>query len=101
MARLDHLDLVVSSVDRSLPFYRELLRPLGRRWVREVEGERGETIHYLSAATAARRSACARAGRRMRRPTIATRWAFITSPSTVARGGRSIAPPAGPGSTVP
>jgi glyoxylase I family protein len=47
MARLDHLDLVVSSIDRSLPFYRELLRPLGWRWVHEVEGERGETIHYL------------------------------------------------------
>jgi glyoxylase I family protein len=47
MAQLDHLDLVVSSIDRSLPFYRELLRPLGWRWVHEVEGERGETIHYL------------------------------------------------------
>jgi glyoxylase I family protein len=45
--RLDHLDLVVSSIERSLPFYRGLLSPLG--WVghREVEGERGETIHYL------------------------------------------------------
>lgn len=47
MARVDHLDLVVSSLDRSLPFYRELLRSLGWRWVHEVEGERGETIHYL------------------------------------------------------
>jgi glyoxylase I family protein len=47
VARLDHLDLVVSSVDRSLSFYRELLGPLGWRWVHEVEGERGETIHYL------------------------------------------------------
>jgi glyoxylase I family protein len=47
MARVDHVDLVVSSLDRSLPFYRELLGPLGWRWVHEVEGERGETIHYL------------------------------------------------------
>ena len=47
MAGLDHLDLVVSSLDRSLDFYRELLQPLGWRWVHEVEGERGETIHYL------------------------------------------------------
>src|SRR3954451_10347285 len=47
MARVDHLDLVVSSLDRSLLFYRELLRPLGWRWIHEVEGERGETIHYL------------------------------------------------------
>jgi glyoxylase I family protein len=47
VARVDHIDLVVSSLERSLPFYRELLRPLGWRWVHEVEGERGETIHYL------------------------------------------------------
>jgi glyoxylase I family protein len=47
VARLDHMDLVVSSLERSLPFYRELLLPLGWRWVHEVEGERGETIHYL------------------------------------------------------
>jgi len=47
VARLDHLDLVVSSIDRSLPFYRELLEPLGWRWVHEVDGERGETIRYL------------------------------------------------------
>jgi catechol 2,3-dioxygenase-like lactoylglutathione lyase family enzyme len=45
--RIDHLDLVVGSLERSLSFYRELLRPLGWRWVHEVEGERGETIHYL------------------------------------------------------
>ena len=43
-----HVDLVVSSIDRSLPFYRELLGPLGWHRVGEVEGERGETIWYLS-----------------------------------------------------
>ena len=42
-----HVDLVVSSLERSLPFYRELLGPLGWHSVHEVEGERGETIHYL------------------------------------------------------
>jgi glyoxylase I family protein len=47
VAHLDHLDLVVGSLEGSLPFYRELLGPLGWRWVHEVEGERGETIHYL------------------------------------------------------
>jgi glyoxylase I family protein len=47
VAQIDHIDLVVSSLERSLPFYRELLGPLGWRWVHEVEGERGETIHYL------------------------------------------------------
>jgi glyoxylase I family protein len=43
-----HVDLVVSSIERSLPFYRDLLGPLGWHSIREVEGERGETIWYLS-----------------------------------------------------
>jgi glyoxylase I family protein len=43
-----HLDIVVSSIERSLPFYRDLLAPLGWHGIGEVEGERGETIHYLS-----------------------------------------------------
>jgi glyoxylase I family protein len=38
----------VSSLERSLPFYRELLKRLGDLDEREVEGERGEKIHYLS-----------------------------------------------------
>lgn len=45
---IHHVDLVVSSVERSLPFYRELLEPLGWNDVSEVEGEQGETIWYLS-----------------------------------------------------
>jgi len=47
-AGVHHVDLVVSSILRSLPFYRELLEPLGWHRVGEVEGERGETIWYLS-----------------------------------------------------
>jgi glyoxylase I family protein len=43
-----HVDLVVSSIERSLPFYRDLLGPLGFRGVGQVEGERGETIWYIS-----------------------------------------------------
>ena len=43
-----HVDLVVSSIERSLPFYTDLLGPLGYTRVYEVEGERGETIWYLS-----------------------------------------------------
>jgi catechol 2,3-dioxygenase-like lactoylglutathione lyase family enzyme len=43
-----HVDLVVSSIGRSLPFYSELLGPLGYTRVEEVEGERGETIWYLT-----------------------------------------------------
>jgi glyoxylase I family protein len=42
-----HVDLVVSSIERSLPFYTELLGPLGFHTVSEVEGERGETIWYI------------------------------------------------------
>ena len=42
-----HVDLVVSTLERSLPFYRDLLGPLGYHRVSEVEGERGETIYYL------------------------------------------------------
>lgn len=48
-----HVDLVVSSVERSLPFYRELLGPLGWHRVSEVEGERGETIFYLEGGACA------------------------------------------------
>ena len=47
---VQHIDLVVSSIERSLPFYRELLAPLGYHRISEVEGERGETIWYLSGA---------------------------------------------------
>ena len=43
-AGVHHVDLVVSSIERSLPFYRELLGPLGWHGISEVEGERGETI---------------------------------------------------------
>ena len=47
-AGVHHVDLVVSSIARSLPFYRDLLGPLGWHRISEVEGERGETIWYLS-----------------------------------------------------
>ncbi len=43
-----HVDLVVASIERSLPFYRDLLGPLGFHHLGEVEGERGESIWYLS-----------------------------------------------------
>ena len=42
-----HVDLVVSSIELSLPFYRDLLGPLGWHGVSETQGERGETIWYL------------------------------------------------------
>src|SRR5215218_8638697 len=50
MPGVQHIDLVVSSIERSLPFYRELLAPLGYSTIAEVEGERGEIIWYLSGA---------------------------------------------------
>ena len=46
--KLSHVDLVVTSIERSLPFYRGLLEPIGWTGLREVRGERGETIWYLS-----------------------------------------------------
>jgi glyoxylase I family protein len=46
-AWVHHVDLVVSSIERSLPFYRDLLGPLGWHGLSEAEGERGEPIWYL------------------------------------------------------
>ena len=46
-SKFSHVDLVVSSIERSLPFYRGLLEPLGWTRLTEVSGERGETIWYL------------------------------------------------------
>lgn len=48
ISKLSHVDLVVSSLQRSLPFYRGLLEPIGWSGRDEIRGERGETIHYLS-----------------------------------------------------
>jgi catechol 2,3-dioxygenase-like lactoylglutathione lyase family enzyme len=48
--KLSHVDLVVSSLERSLRFYRGLLEPIGWSGLREIRGERGETIWYLSAS---------------------------------------------------
>src|SRR3954452_16346894 len=47
MGPVHHIDLVVASMERSLPFYRDLLRPLG--YVREgsITGERGEVVVYI------------------------------------------------------
>ncbi len=47
-AMVGHLDLVVGSMDVSLPFYLGLLEPLGWRKGSEIEGEHGQTITYLT-----------------------------------------------------
>jgi catechol 2,3-dioxygenase-like lactoylglutathione lyase family enzyme len=44
---LAHVDLVVTSLDSSLPFYRQLLGPLGFDDEGEIVGERGERVVYL------------------------------------------------------
>jgi glyoxylase I family protein len=44
---VDHLDLVVTDLDRSLGFYTELLEPLGFDCRSEIVGERGERVVYL------------------------------------------------------
>ena len=48
--KLSHVDLVVSSLETSLPFYKALLAPVGWNDEDIMEGERGEAIHYLSVA---------------------------------------------------
>ena len=48
MEAIDHLDLVVSSLERSLAFYGGLLEPLGYVHRGEIAGERGERVVYLS-----------------------------------------------------
>jgi catechol 2,3-dioxygenase-like lactoylglutathione lyase family enzyme len=44
---VDHFDLVVSDLERSLAFYRALLEPLGYVRTGEIVGERGERVVYL------------------------------------------------------
>ena len=46
--KLSHVDLVVSSLATSLPFYRELLEPVGWGDIDVMEGERGEDVNYIS-----------------------------------------------------
>jgi catechol 2,3-dioxygenase-like lactoylglutathione lyase family enzyme len=47
MRGVDHLDLVVTDLERSLEFYNGLLEPLGYTRNSEIEGERGERVVYL------------------------------------------------------
>ena len=44
---IDHLDLVVTDLERSLRFYVELLRPLGYTRTAEIVGEQGERVVYV------------------------------------------------------
>ena len=45
---IHHLDLVVSSLERSLPLYRELLAMLGYERSGEIVGERDERVVYVA-----------------------------------------------------
>ncbi|HET8529218.1 MAG TPA: VOC family protein, partial [Gaiellaceae bacterium] len=81
---VNHVDLVVSSVERSLPFYRELLGPLGWHRLSEVEGERGETIWYVGGPAC---SLGLREAQTRGRPSTATR-----SACTIWRSTRRLAP---------
>ena len=47
MEGIDHLDLVVSDLERSLAFYTGLLEPIGYTRTSEIEGERGERVVYV------------------------------------------------------
>ena len=45
---VDHFDLVVSDLDRSLAFYKALVEPLGYFRSAEIVGEQGERVVYIS-----------------------------------------------------
>jgi glyoxylase I family protein len=47
MHGMHHLDLVVSDLERSVAFYRELLGPLGYVRDGDITGERGERVVYI------------------------------------------------------
>ena len=88
---LHHVDLVVTSILRSLPFYRELLEPLG--W--HASGGRGrarrdDLVHQRPRHAT---SACARPGPKA--STTATGSASTTSPSRRRRAGMSTTRPSG------
>jgi len=48
LGAIDHVDLVVGSLSRSLPIYEGLLRFLGYVEVSDIVGEQGERVVYLS-----------------------------------------------------
>lgn len=50
MQGIDHLDLAVTDLERSLAFYRGLLAPLGYMRESRIAGERGERVIYLGRA---------------------------------------------------
>ena len=50
MEGIDHLDLVVSDLDRSVRFYADLLRPFGYADSGPITGERGERVVYVERA---------------------------------------------------
>ena len=47
-AGIHHFDLVVSSLERSLALYREMLEPLGYTGTAEITGEQGERVVYIN-----------------------------------------------------
>jgi catechol 2,3-dioxygenase-like lactoylglutathione lyase family enzyme len=51
MSGIDHLDLVVTDLERSLGFYTGLLGPLGYTRTSEIVGERGERVVYVNDAS--------------------------------------------------
>ena len=87
VSKFSHVDLVVNSIERSLPFYRGLLEPIGWTGYSEIRGERGETIHYLSvegpgiAALGLRETASDRPGHRADRYSLGLHHLCIDVPS--------------------
>ena len=71
---VDHLDLVVTDLQRSLAFYNGLLEPLGFTRNSEIVGERGERVVYIGGAGGA--SVCLRQAQSDAHPTPYDRYAI-------------------------
>jgi catechol 2,3-dioxygenase-like lactoylglutathione lyase family enzyme len=84
---VDHFDLVVSDLERSLAFYRALLAPLGYVRASEIVGERGERVVYLGETSDPRgapiESDEAAAARRASIAAILVRLGFIAADRAV------------------
>jgi catechol 2,3-dioxygenase-like lactoylglutathione lyase family enzyme len=70
---VDHLDLVVTDLERSLEFYNGLLEPLGFTRNAEIVGERGERVVYIGGSGGA--SVSLRQAQSDARPTPYDRYA--------------------------
>ena len=85
---VDHLDLVVTDLERSLDFYNGLLEPLGFSRNSEIAGERGERVVYIGGTGGA--SVSLRAAQSDAHPTPYDRYAVGIHHLCFAAPGREV-----------